>query len=127
MRIELIEKEITSDVIGAFFEVYNTLGYGFLEFVYSLAMERELLRRGRKVEREVSVPVMYKGELLTTQRVDMIIDRKVVVENKAGPVLPATARLQTLGYVRSTFLEVGLVLHFGPEAKFYRVIHSNKE
>jgi GxxExxY protein len=125
MHIELIEKDITRDVIGAFFEVYNALGYGFLEFVYSLAMERELLRRGHTVEREVSVPVMYKGELLTIQRVDMIVDRKVVVENKAGPILPVTSRLQALSYVRSTSLEVGLVLHFGPEAKFYRVVHTN--
>jgi GxxExxY protein len=124
MPIERIEKEITSDVIGAFYEVYNRLGYGFLEFVYSLAMERELLRRGHTVEREVSVPVMYKGEVLTNQRVDMIVDGKVIVENKAGPVLPATARLQVLGYVLSTFLQVGLVLHFGPEAKFYRVVRS---
>ena len=127
MRIQLVEKEITRDVIGAFFEVYNTLGYGFLEFVYSLAMEQELLARGHTVEREVGVPVIYKAKLLTTQRVDMIVDGKVVVENKAGPLLPPTARLQALSYVRSTHLEVGLVLHFGPEAKFYRVVHTNSK
>jgi GxxExxY protein len=125
MQIELVEKEITRDVIGAFFEVYNNLGYGFLEYVYSLAMEHELLLRGHTVEREVSVPVTYKGKLLTTQRIDMIIDGKVVVENKAGPLLPVTARMQALNYVRSTSLEVGLLLHFGPEAKFYRVVHTN--
>lgn len=125
MHIDLVEKEITRDVIGAFFDVYNTLGYGFSEYVYSLAMEHELLLRGHIVDREVSVPVIYKGKLLTTQRVDMIIDRKVVVENKAGPLLPVTTRMQALNYVRSTSLEVGLVLHFGPEAKFYRVVHTN--
>ena len=122
----LIEKEITGDIIGAFFEVYNTLGYGFPEFVYSLAMERELVRRGHKVEREVSVPIFYKGELLTNLRADMIVDGKVVVENKTGPVLPVTTRLQVLSYVKSTHLEVGLVLHFGPEATFFRVVHSNQ-
>lgn len=68
MHIDLIEKEITGDIIGAFFEVYNTLGYGFPEFVYSLAMERELVRRGHKVEREVSVPIFFKGEFLTNLR-----------------------------------------------------------
>ena len=122
---ELIEREITSDVIGAFFDVYNHLGFGFLEFVYSLALERELLRRGRIVGREVNVPIVYRGELLTTQRVDMVVDDKVVVEIKAGLLLPPTARLQTLSYLRSTALEVGLLLHFGPEANFYRAIHSN--
>lgn len=121
---ELIEKEITRDVIGAFFDVYNTLGYGFLEFVYSLALERELLKRGRTVGRQVEVPVIYHGELLTTQRIDMIVDDKVVVELKAGGILPVTARLQTLNYLRATELEVGRLLHFGPEAKFYRVVHT---
>lgn len=122
---ELMEKEITKDVIGAFFEVYNNLGFGFLEFVYSLAMERELLRRGHTIGREVNVMVVYKGEVLTTQRVDMIVDDKVVVEIKSSPVLPPTARLQTLNYLRATSLEVGLLLHFGTEANFYRVVHSN--
>lgn len=123
--IELIEREITGDVIGAFYDVYNRLGFGFLEFVYSLALERELLRRGRTVGREVSVPIMYRGELLTMQRVDMIVDDRVVVEIKAGLILPPSARLQTLNYLRATALEVGLLLHFGPEASFYRVVHSN--
>ena len=122
--VELLEAEITRDVIGAFYDVYNILGFGFLEFVYSLALERELLRRGRTVGREVSVPVTYRGELLTTQRVDMIVDDKVVVEIKSSLGLPPTARLQTLNYLRATELEVGLLLHFGPEATFYRVVHS---
>jgi GxxExxY protein len=123
---ELIEKGITGDVIGAFYDVYNTLGYGFLEFVYSLALERELLKRGRTVGREVNVPVFYEGALLTTQRIDMIVDDKVVVEIKTGGILSATARLQTLNYLRATELEVGLLLHFGPEARFYRVVHSHR-
>lgn len=72
----LIEREITSDVIGAFYEVYNQLGFGFLEFIYALALERELLKRGRTVGREVAVPVIYKGEVLANQRVDMIVDRQ---------------------------------------------------
>ena len=127
MHIDLIEKEITGDIIGAFFEVYNTLGYGFPEFVYSLAMERELVRKGHQVAREVSVPIFYKGELLTNLRADMIVDGKVVVENKTGPVLPMTTRLQALSYVKSTHLEGGFVLYFGPEATFFRVVHSNQE
>ena len=126
MPKELIEKEITNDVIGAFFEVYNHLGLGFLEFVYSLALQRELLKRGHTVGREVNVPVLYKGELLTTQRIDMIVDDKVVVEIKSSIVIPPTARRQTLNYLRATALEVAILLHFGPDAKFYRVVHSNQ-
>ncbi len=101
---KLIEHEITNDVIGAFYEVYKGLGYGFLEYVYSLALEEELLARGRSVEREVPMPIIYKGREITTQRVDVIVDRKVVVEIKATEVLPPTAKRQTLNYIRATSL-----------------------
>jgi GxxExxY protein len=59
----LIEEALTYSVIGAFFEVYNTLGFGFLEHLYVLALERELIARGHRVRREVWVDVTYKGKL----------------------------------------------------------------
>jgi len=122
----LLEHDTTGHVIGAFFDVYFTLGFGFLEHVDSLALERELLQRGRRVGREVSIPIIYKGDTLTWQRVDMIVDERVVVEIKSTYALPPTAKPQTLNYLRSTNLEVALILHFGPEPKFHRLVHSNK-
>ena len=80
---DLVEKELTGSIIGAFYEVYNTLGFGFLEHLYIKALERELLARGHLVERELRVRVMYKGEVLGTQRIDMVVDRRVVVEVKS--------------------------------------------
>ena len=65
-HVKLIEEELTYSIIGAAHEVYNTLGYGFLEHIYIKALERELLNRGHKVSREVGVVVMYKGEDLAT-------------------------------------------------------------
>jgi GxxExxY protein len=123
-HIDLIERESTSQIIGAFFDVYNALGFGFLEHVYSLALERELASRGRTTRREVSVPVLYKGEPLTHQRLDMIVDDRVVVEIKSTNLLPVTAHRQLLNYLRATNLEVALLLHFGPDARFYRFVHS---
>ena len=120
----LIQRDTTSHVIGAFYDVYNALGFGFLEHVYSLALERELVARGRLVGREVSIPIIYKGDVLTSQRVDMIVDEKVVVEIKSTYVLPPTAKRQTLNYLRSTNLEVALLLHFGPDARFHRLVQS---
>lgn len=79
----LIESKLTQSVIGAFFEVYNTLGFGFLEHLYVMALERELLARGHRVARQVGVRVTYKGELLGTQRLDLIVDDKLVVETKS--------------------------------------------
>lgn len=121
----LIEDELTQSVIGAFYEVYNTLGFGFLEHVYIMAMERELRNRGHTVAREVGVRVLYKGEHLATQRLDMIVDDKLVIETKSTYQLHPTALRQLQNYLRATTLEVGLLLHFGPAAKFHRLILTN--
>src|SRR5687767_741755 len=122
--VGLIEKELTGSIIGAFYEVYNTLGFGFLEHVYVMALERELLARGHSVAREVSVRVVYKGEELSFQRLDMIVDGKVIVETKSTLELHKGARRQVYNYLRATDLEVGLLLHFGPTASFFREIRS---
>ena len=121
----LLERESTNAIIGAFYEVYNTLGFGFLERVYSLALERELLGRGRAVAREVSIPIFYKGEFLTYHRADLIVDEKVVVELKSTEVMPAGTRRTVVNYLEATKIEVALILHFGLEAKFYRIVSSN--
>ena len=119
---ELIEAALSRSVIGAFFEVYNTLGYGFLEHLYVLALERELLARGHRVGREVGVRVMYKGEELGCQRLDLIVDDKLVVEIKSTQELRKSATRQLFNYLHATNLEIGLLLHFGAEARFYPVI-----
>jgi GxxExxY protein len=118
----LIEKELTRSAIGAFFEVYNTLGYGFLEHVYVRALEIELRNRGHRVVREVGVRIMYKGEELAYQRLDMIVDDKLVIETKSTYELHKGAKRQVFNYLRATNLAVGLLFHFGPEPKFYRSI-----
>lgn len=123
---ELIEERLTRSVIGAFYEVYNTLGYGFLEHLYVLALEIELRARGHQVAREIGVPVFYKGIELGRQRLDMIVDERLVVEIKSTFELAKAAHRQLRNYLQATKLEVGLLLHFGPEAKFLRVVCSNK-
>jgi GxxExxY protein len=123
-RIGLIEEDLTRSVIGAFYEVYNTLGFGFLEYVYAMALERELLARGHRVGREASVRIIYKGEELATQRLDMIVDEKLVVEIKSTAKLSDSAARQLFSYLHATNLRVGLLLHFGPTAKFRREVHA---
>ena len=118
----MVNGEITRSIIGAFYEVYNTLGFGFHENLYIIALERELIARGHQVAREVSVIVYYKGEELGRQRLDMLVDGKVVVETKSTYELPKAARRQLLNYLHAARIEVGLLLHFGPEANFYRIV-----
>ena len=121
----LYEEELTRSVIGAFYTVYDALGYGFLEKLYVEALERELRQRGHDVEREVAVEVFYEGKLLGIQRLDMVVDRKLVVEVKSTELLHPMARRQLQNYLRSTTLEIGLLLHFGPKPRFYRLINVN--
>ena len=123
---KLLEENLTRSIIGAFYEVYNTLGFGFLEHLYVLALEQELLSRGHMVSRQVSVPVFYKGRQLGCQRLDMIVDDKVIIEIKSTFDLHPAAHRQLRSYLQGTKLQLGFLLHFGPEAKFYRVISTNR-
>src|SRR3954467_9130318 len=79
----LVEGELTKSIIGAFYEVYNQLDYGFLEAIYAEALGRELVRRGHVVEQEVAIRVYCKGEVVGLQRIDMLVERKIVVEIKS--------------------------------------------
>ena len=124
-RRALFEEGLTHSVIGAFFEVYNHLGFGFLEHLYVMALERELLIREHRVAREVCVRVMYKGDELGVQRLDLIVDDKLIVETKATYELHKSATRQLYNYLRATNLELGLLLHFGPRPTFHRVISRN--
>jgi GxxExxY protein len=114
-RGEIIRDELTRSAIGAFFEVYNELGYGFLEHVCAKAMEVELVSRGHHVVRESSVRITYKGQHLCSQRLDLVVDDNLILETKASLELPKAAGRQLHNYLKATDIEVGLLLHFGPE------------
>ena len=117
----LLHEELTYEVIGSFFEVYNTLGYGFVEPVYMNALELELMWRGHRVAREVWVTVMYKGFAVGKQRLDMLVDDVLVVEGKASYKLPNHASRQLYNYLKATNLDLSLLLHYGPEPEFFRI------
>jgi GxxExxY protein len=125
MAGHLRHEKLTHSVIAAFYEVYNTLGCGFLETLYLAALERELRKRGHEVARELSVRVVYKGEELGSQRLDMVVDNVLVIEAKSTHALHPSASRQLYNYLRATNLELGLLLHFGPRPQFYRVFCEN--
>lgn len=111
---DYLEEALTYEVIGAGFEVYNALGYGFVEHVYVQALERELLWRGLTVVREYAARIFYKGQHLTTQRLDLVVNDKLIVEVKARERLDPSASRQLFNYLCATGFEVGLLFHFGP-------------
>ena len=122
-KYTLIDERLSYSVIGAFFEVYNHLGYGFFESIYAKALEHELKARGHQVAREVSFQVAYKGVVLGIQRVDMIVDQRLIVESKAGPDLHKGTVRQLNSYLRASNRTIGLLLHFGAQPRFYRYLN----
>ena len=125
---ELLEAERVRSIVASFFTVFNYYGGGGMcEGAYIGALEHELTLRGHKVDREVSVPVYYKGKLVARQRLDMVVDDRVIVECKATERLPRSAGAQLIGYLRATSFQVGVLLHFGPHPKFYRFVDSKKK
>src|SRR5215213_3062381 len=92
------EAERTGSLIGAFYEVYNELGFGYPEQFYAAALEYELVLRGHRVVREFSVQVSYKGKALGTLRLDVVVDDQVVVENKSSETLHPSAARQLFSY-----------------------------
>ena len=123
----LLHEDLTHSAIGSFYEVFRHMGYGFREPLCNAALEVELLARGHRVGREVSIPVYYKGHCLGTQRLDMLIDSVLVVESKASEFLHTDATRQLYNYLRATNLEVGLLFHFGKRPNFYRVTRPRSE
>ena len=122
----MLEKELTSKIIKAFYNVYNTLGYGFLEKVYERAMMIELKKHGLNCERQKSINVYYDDENVGEYFADILVEKKVIVELKAVEKLLKKHETQLYNYLKATDVEVGLVLNFGEEAKFKRMVFENK-
>lgn len=117
----IIEKELSYIIVAAFFEVYNALGFGFLESIYARALEIALKRRGLLVEREYPITVLFHGETVGQHRCDMLVERRIVIEIKSTERLSDVPKRQLRNYLRALNLKLGLVLHFGPRAEYHRV------
>jgi GxxExxY protein len=124
--MQLVEEQLTHSVIGGFYAVHRELGFGFLEHVHAAALEYELLQRGHRVSREFDVTIRYAGLDIAHQRLDMLVDDKLVVEIKSTERLHPDAKRQLHNYLRATSLDVGLLLHFGRSARFHRVVCTKK-
>ncbi len=115
MNTDLVHGETTGEVIGAAYDVYNKLGYGFLEKVYENALVVALAKRGVRTQTQTPIKVHYEGQVVGEYVADLIVDGKVIVEVKAVKALDSPAEAQLLNYLRATGLKVGLLINFGPE------------
>ncbi len=120
---ELLHKEITDKIIGAAFEVYRELGYGFLEKVYQKAMVHELTLAGVSCEEEPPTPAMYKGVKLLDYYGDLLVGNAVMVELKAHKTYQSDDEAQLLNELKASDIKVGLLINFGRDGvKFKRLV-----
>ena len=118
-------KEITDKIIKAFYEVYNELGHGFLESVYERSLEIALNSFGLRVNRQIQIPVWFRGKPVGDFTADMLIENCVLLELKAARALDSSHQAQLLNYLRATEIEIGLLLNFGLKPEFKRLIFDN--
>ncbi|HUH74701.1 MAG TPA: GxxExxY protein [Chitinophagales bacterium] len=123
--MELLYKELTEQIIKAFYDVYNELGYGFLEKVYQNSLYMELKNRGFNVEAQKQIKVYYKNTVVGEYYADLIVNNLIILELKATEVIVKEFEFQLLNYLRATDIEVGLLLNFGIKPEFRRKVFDN--
>ena len=124
--IELKHADLTETIIGVFYDVYNELGYGFLESVYEGAMAVALREAGLSAMRQVAVPVWFRGNMVGDFRADILVEDRVLLDLKSARVLERSHEAQILHYLKSTKIEIGLLLNFGQRPQFRRLLFDNE-
>ena len=122
---DLLHKNLSDTILKIYFEVYNELGYGFLEKVYQNAMYLELKSQGYKVEAQKQIKVYYKSQLVGDYFADLLIEDSIILELKACGYLLDEHKAQLLNYLKATDVEIGLLLNFGTTPEFKRSIYTN--
>jgi GxxExxY protein len=121
----LLEQKLTEQIIKVYYDVYNELGYGFLEKVYQNAMFIELKSRGFFVEAQKQIKVKYKGVEVGEYYADLVVNEKIIIELKAAEFVVKEFEAQLLNYLRGMEIELGLLFNFGKKPEYLRKIFSN--
>ena len=122
---ELLHADVTDKIIKAFYHVYNTLGYGFLEKVYENALALTLRKWGLNVVQQQPINVYFEGDRVGEYFADVLVVECVIIELKAAEGLCAAHEAQLVNYLRATDIEVGLLLNFGLKPQFKRKVFTN--
>ncbi len=121
----LLHEELTSHILNAFYEVYNRLGYGFLEKVYQNSLFFELKNRGLDVIPQKRCAVFYKGREVGEYFSDIVVNEVIILELKACDAIAREHASQLQNYLKASNLELGFVLNFGQKPEFYRMLLTN--
>ena len=117
--------ELTKEIIGTFYDVYNMLGYGFLEKVYENALAIELGIRGFQVQQQKPIAIHFRNQIIGEYFADILVNGLIILELKATRTLVKDHEAQLLNYLKATPYEVGLLLNFGPQPSYKRKAFSN--
>jgi GxxExxY protein len=118
----LKHSDVTSQIVNAFYHVYNQLGQGFLEKVYENSLAIELRKRNLDVQQQAAIEVRFDGEVVGDYYADLLIAGCVIVEIKAADTLNDANVAQLLNYLKATQIDVGLLLNFGPKPQVQRKV-----
>ncbi|AYN03943.1 GxxExxY protein [Flavobacterium sp. 140616W15] len=121
----ILHRELTKSILKVFFDVYNELGYGFLERVYQNSLFYELKLNGFKVETQKKIKVYYKEIVVGDYIADIVVNDLVILELKAQEYLVEANEFQLINYLKATHCEVGLLLNFGKKPEFIRKVYQN--
>jgi len=123
--MEYLHSDITKLILKAFYNVYNKMGFGFLEKVYENAMIIELQKLGLQAEKQQPIKVFYDEILVGEYFADIVVNNNVIVELKALENLCEAHEAQLVNYLKATEIEVGLLLNFGKEPQHKRRVFTN--
>lgn len=106
-------EELTHQIIGCAYQVYNILGFGFLESIYKKAMVIELNKINLKVEQEKPLKIYYDNQVIGDFYLDLLVEEKIIVELKSVQNLVKEHEVQLVNYLNGLQIEIGLLINFG--------------
>ena len=121
----MLHSDVTDRILKAFYKVYNSLGYGFLEKVYENSILFELENSGFLVRQQHPIQVFYEKQQVGEYFADLIVNDLIILELKAAEQLRQEHIAQLTNYLKATHKEVGLLLNFGTKPEFKRIIFTN--
>jgi GxxExxY protein len=121
-----LHSDLTDKIIGCVYDVYNVLGYGFMEKVYENALVIKLKQVGLDVVQQAPIKVYFEGQLVGDYIADIIVGGTVIIEIKAIAAMTKVHEVQLVNYLKATGIKVGLLVNFGESLKITRRVLSSQ-